>query len=156
MIIDNLNEIILHLIGIYLVYNIYQNIRFYVLGEKSKNWDISTCKILLSKLNSYSFYQVSSSLPISYKLRVSYEFTINGINYYSNIISFDKEFWYFSEDSAKKAVDHFIVGEEYNVFYDPQDPSKSVLRVGNSFVNSLLISIYSFCFLIYIFIVFTA
>jgi len=78
----------------------------------------------------------------TYCLHVSYEYTVDGQNYGGNRVS------YSSENScnswSQNADDDYPEGEKITVYYDPGDPSESVLEPGLSGVNFFMCCFFIF------------
>ena len=88
-----------------------------------RKWASAHGKVLESRLNIVS--------GDSFEPYVKYSYTADGKNYTNDKIS-PVNYLTEEENAAKKVISPYWVDATVNVFYDPNDPSRSVLELKNS------------------------
>jgi hypothetical protein len=111
---------------------IYQTIQGFLKGRKSSNWPSIKGIIKHSKCEEYS-----GENGIIYELSVSYNYNVYGINYEGNRYRYSPSYSIFKKKKIDKLVNQFTINPEVIVYYNPKDPSDSVLDI-NTFPISLL------------------
>jgi hypothetical protein len=120
-------------------------------GSKSQQWPYVVGKIIEAKvksnlagLNSGVFVGTNTGWSIgrrgnetvinkiTYRVEVTYAYTANGKSLVGNRRKFADFEWYYTINAANEELKNFPVGKELCVYYDPINPSDSVLKVGNS------------------------
>lgn len=108
-----LSSLMLIIMGVYEFYNAVQSV----------NWPITEGKILETSL-------ISSSSKSSYRsILVSYSYTINGVVYHNDRISYSQIYKKRYSDPSF-ASSFYKTNTGIKVYYDPSSPNKSVLKSG--------------------------
>ncbi len=102
-------------------------------GMQSENWDKGTATITSSEIektesrskDAQGFTQTS----ISYSVRVKYAYTVEGSSYEGNTIGFGT-MSHNEKADAKEELKSYPEGKTTDVYYDPENPSDSVLKKG--------------------------
>ena len=92
--------------------------------------------------NSYVSSSSDSEGGTTYCLHVSYEYVVDGISYDGDRVSYSSE--HSCNSWSQNADDDYPEGEEITVYYDPSNPSESVLEPGLSGVDC-----FTCCFFIF-------
>jgi Protein of unknown function (DUF3592) len=79
------------------------------------------------RIVSSSTYTSTPKRTTYYHYSIEYEFTTNGKNYRSDEITFDNNYR-LEQKFAQVYVSKYPVGKKVTVYYDPRDPSFSVLE----------------------------
>lgn len=106
------------------------------LGFKSKNWPKGTAKILSSEVERHR----GSKGGTMYGAEVHYEYSVNGVTYHNNKISFG-DYQSNSPVRAKRLENKYQEDHEFPVSYDPTNPERSVLEPGPQFMQLLIVLI---------------
>ena len=102
-------------------------------GMQSENWDKGTATITSSEIEKterrskdpQGFNQTSTS----YSVRVKYSYTVEGSNYEGNTIGFGT-MSHNEKSDAQEELKSYPKGKKIDVYYDPENPSDSVLKKG--------------------------
>ena len=102
-------------------------------GMQSENWDKGTATITSSEIEKterrskdpQGFNQTSTS----YSVRVKYSYTVEGSNYEGNTIGFGT-MSHNEKSDAQEELKSYLKGKKIDVYYDPENPSDSVLKKG--------------------------
>jgi Protein of unknown function (DUF3592) len=89
-----------------------------------RRWSFTQGKVLESRLNITS--------GDSFEPYVRYSYAVQGKSFTNDKIS-PVNYLTEDENAAKKAIAPYWIGSAVNVYYDPNDPSRSVLEPRNSF-----------------------
>ena len=100
---------------------------------QSENWDKGTATITSSEIEKterrskdpQGFNQTSTS----YSVRVKYSYTVEGSNYEGNTIGFGT-MSHNEKSDAQEELKSYPKGKKIDVYYDPENPSDSVLKKG--------------------------
>jgi hypothetical protein len=79
------------------------------------------------RIVSSSTYTSTPKRKTYYHYSIEYEFTVNGKNYRSGEITFDNNYS-LEQKFAQAYISKYPVGKKVSVYYDPRDPSFSVLE----------------------------
>jgi hypothetical protein len=102
-------------------------------GIQSENWDKGTATITSSEIektesrskDAQGFTQTSTS----YSVRVTYAYTVEGNNYEGNTVGFGT-MSHNERTDAQEELKSYPQGKSIDVYYDPENPSDSVLKKG--------------------------
>ena len=102
-------------------------------GIQSENWDKGTATITSSEIektesrskDAQGFTQTSTS----YSVRVKYSYTVEGSNYEGNTVGFGT-MSHNERSDAQEELKFYPKGKTIDVYYDPENPSDSVLNKG--------------------------
>jgi hypothetical protein len=102
-------------------------------GIQSENWDKGTATITSSEIektesrskDAQGFTQTSTS----YSVRVTYAYTVEGNNYEGNTVGFGT-MSHNERSDAQEELKSYPQGKSIDVYYDPENPSDSVLKKG--------------------------
>ena len=102
-------------------------------GIQSENWDKGTAMITSSEIekkesrsnDDQGFTQTSTSFCV----RVKYSYNVEGSNYEGNSVGFGTMSHNEISD-AQKELKSYPIGKTIDVYYDPENPSDSVLNKG--------------------------
>lgn len=103
-------------------------------GKESENWYETTGVITSSKLEieEETDYDPETDHPYTYYTytpKIEYNYTVNGVNYSGNKISFEIVSAT-NYDWAQNKVNLYYKGKNVTVYYNPENPSESVLEKG--------------------------
>jgi hypothetical protein len=117
--------IIFILVGVLLLLFVTQQ---WILGYASLTWKTTQGKITTSEAIACSrkYNRFGSQASIVYK------YSVNGVLYSSNNITFTFDSLTPSCGNAEKIMTQYPLGKSVLVYYDPKNPAKSVLRPGGS------------------------
>jgi hypothetical protein len=129
-------SIISFILGLYLILSAHDK---YSLARKArKTWFTTSGIILDSKLNLHAVTSSNrSNVKLSYAPKVTYQYQVLNQTYTGERLAFDSITYSFEELSKKPQRPQ--TGETVLVFYDPADPTKSVLEPKTSIGGNLLI-----------------
>jgi hypothetical protein len=85
----------------------------------------------------------------SYEPRISYEYQVNGVRYYSSRLCFGSN-RKSSKESAEGSISYYPVDKPVNVFYNPRDPETSTLQPGMGPSYSILSPFFLSIFLFFV------
>ena len=113
-------------------------------GIQSENWDKGTATITSSEIektesrskDAQGFTQTSTS----YSVRVTYAYTVEGNNYEGNTVGFGT-MSHNERTDAQEELKSYPQGKSIDVYYDPENPSDSVLKKGVFWPMYILIAI---------------
>ena len=102
-------------------------------GMQSENWDKGTATITSSEIektesrskDAQGFTQTSTS----YSVTVKYSYTVEGRNYEGNTVGFGT-MSHNERSDAQEELKSYPKGKTIDVYYDPENPSDSVLNKG--------------------------
>ena len=102
-------------------------------GMQSENWDKGTATIISSEIekteskskDAQGFTQTSTS----YSVRVKCSYTVEGSNYEGNTVGFGT-MSHNERSDAQEELKSYPQGKTIDVYYDPENPSDSVLKKG--------------------------
>ncbi len=102
-------------------------------GMQSENWDKGTATITSSEIektesrskDAQGFTQTSTSYGVS----VKYSYTVEGGNYEGNTVGFGT-MSHNERSDAQEELKSYPKGKTIDVYYDPENPSDSVLNKG--------------------------
>ncbi len=102
-------------------------------GMQSENWDKGTATITSSEIekteskskDAQGFTQTS----ISYSVRVKYSYIVEGSNFDGNTVGFGT-MSHNERSDAQEELKSYPKGKTIDVYYDPENPSDSVLNKG--------------------------
>ena len=102
-------------------------------GMQSENWDKGTATITSSEIekteskskDAQGFTQTS----ISYSVRVKYSYIVEGSNFNGNTVGFGT-MSHNERSDAQEELKSYPKGKTIDVYYDPENPSDSVLNKG--------------------------
>jgi hypothetical protein len=125
------------------ILNISIFIYYFYLDSKSKNWvaiegNYSTYQFKKFKINNFSRNATKVVQPYC-----EYTYTLEGEKYFSNVLSIVNKDYYFHEiflDLAKKIVKKNPKTKALQIYYNPKNPSESILVKGLS--NSFILQVY--------------
>jgi len=132
---------VLGLIAISFIFFGYTVLSFYdsdiSKGKESVNWYETTGVITSSYLATDTDYDSDYGDSTTYTPKIEYKYSVNGINYSGNKVSFEivsgtDYSW------AQSKVDSYYEGKVVSVYYNPNNPSESVLEKGFSEVPFFL------------------
>jgi hypothetical protein len=102
-------------------WNILQN------AKASSSWPTAQGNVISSDVS----YSSNADGGESYSPEVIYQYTVNDQHYESHTIKFGENS-YSSRRKAEGIASSYPVGKEVTVYYDPQNPERSVLEPGVS------------------------
>ena len=113
-------------------------------GMQSENWDKGTATITSSEIektesrskDAQGFTRTSTSFSV----RVTYAFTVEGSNYEGNTVGFGT-MSHNERSDAQEELKSYPKGKTIEVYYDPENPSDSVLKKGVFWPMYIMISI---------------
>ena len=117
----------------------------------SSNWPTGECKIVDAKIDEeLDSVDILAFLFPSFYPKIEYTYNVKGESYKSERISFDKDFHYKSflgfpgAAKAAKLLTKYRKGKTATLFYDPNNPSYSILvreiHIIKSFITAILLS----------------
>jgi hypothetical protein len=100
---------------------------------QSENWDKGTATVTSSEIekkesrskDAQGFTRTSKS----YSVRVQYAYTVEGSNYEGNTVGFGT-MSHNERSDAQEELKSYPKGKTIDVYYDPENPSDSVLKKG--------------------------
>lgn len=101
-------------------------LRYLGRARAARSWSLTDGRIMQSRVESY-VDQSDSDSTLMYQAVVEYRYTVSGSNYEGNRVRFGGGGASSVEESAAKVVREFHRGLTVPVYYDPQNPAKSVL-----------------------------
>ena len=113
-------------------------------GMQSENWDKGTATITSSEIektesrskDAQGFTRTSTSFSV----RVTYAYTVEGSNYEGNTVGFGT-MSHNERSDAQEELKSYPKGKTIDVYYDPENPSDSVLKKGVFWPMYIMISI---------------
>jgi hypothetical protein len=113
-------------------------------GMQSENWDKGTAAITSSEIektesrskDAQGFTRTSTSFSV----RVTYAYTVEGSNYEGNTVGFGT-ISHNERSDAQEELKSYPKGKTIEVYYDPENPSDSVLKKGVFWPMYIMISI---------------
>jgi hypothetical protein len=105
---------------------------------RSRSWPTTTGKVKQSSVE---------EVGKQYRESFQYEYTVDGSNYVSNVISFLDLFLLVfmngtrSRRAAKHVVDRYPTGSEVTVYYDRKNPKRAVLETNVWNINVIIIAL---------------
>ncbi len=104
----------------------------------SQSWSTASGRVLAAYNERRTTTDSNGSSGTAYYPVVHYEYSVNGRRYEGNRIRFGMEMGRGSPKWGQSIVDSYPTGGLIPVYYDPADPSKSVLDRENSSSNRVL------------------
>ena len=102
-------------------------------GMQSENWDKGTATITSSRIEKKESRskdaQGFTKTSTSYSVRVEYTYTVKGSNYEGNTVGFGI-ISHNERSDAQEELKSYPKGKTIDVYYDPENPSDSVLKKG--------------------------
>ena len=95
-------------------------------GSVARHWPAVTGRVTSSRVEQRPALRFGSS----YKPCVEYEFTVAEVSYKGDQLRFDDDDYAFKSSAAWRLVG-YAPGAPIVVYYDPNDPSNSVLKPGS-------------------------
>ena len=113
-------------------------------GMQSENWDKGTATITSSEIektesrskDAQGFTRTSTSFSV----RVTYAYTVEGSNYEGNTVGFGT-MSHNERSDAQEELKSYPKGKTIEVYYDPENPSDSVIKKGVFWPMYIMISI---------------
>ena len=113
-------------------------------GMQSENWDKGTATITSSEIektesrskDAQGFTRTSTSFSV----RVTYAYIVEGSNYEGNTVGFGT-MSHNERSDAQEELKSYPKGKTIEVYYDPENPSDSVLKKGVFWPMYIMISI---------------
>ncbi|NOH04827.1 MAG: DUF3592 domain-containing protein [Chloroflexi bacterium] len=111
-------------IGLVVFYHQIQALRW---GKRSTRWPTTA-----GAIDSTSVQNLMSAGDITYRLKIGYRYTVNGVQYHSKRLEFgiQPDFW--RKEEAAEAVSKYPIGSSVTVYYNPDNPKVAVLTTGVS------------------------
>jgi hypothetical protein len=92
-------------------------------GQETESWP-STTGVIVS-----SYFDIQpGSEHATFGAKITYQYTLNGLNYTSNKISYG--YSYSSRDAANYLLESYPVGKIITIYYSPLNPSEAILIRG--------------------------
>jgi hypothetical protein len=105
-------------------------------AEESLNWHITEAAVLTTDITTTTLGTRARTRPgtsLWYVPRISYQYTVDGVTYESNNISFDPDFMTFRErNDAYAFLGQYRNRTDVPVHYDPASTERSVLIPGET------------------------
>ncbi len=95
-------------------------------ASRAKGWPVVTGTVTSSRVEQTP----SLRLGPNYKPRVEYAYAIGGVTYRGDQLRFDDDPYAFRSSATSRLVG-YAPGASIAVYYDPDDPSNSVLKPGS-------------------------
>ena len=114
---------------------------------QSRNWASIEGKIIESSIR-----RVKLRSP-KYLPKIVYEYSIEGISYISNQLSFSEYMRFYR--SCQGVIDRYPAGKSVTVYYDPKNPKNSVIQKGRIksaillFLLTMILTVYVLWFDLY-------
>jgi uncharacterized protein DUF3592 len=112
--------------------------------------DLATFRSAEGKIVSSSTYTSTRNRKTYYHYSIEYEYVVNGKNYRSDEITFNDNYS-IDQEFAQTYISNYPVGKKVTVYYDPHDPSFSVLepeKNGDSALDLLFLAISALVFVL--------
>ena len=113
-------------------------------GMQSENWDKGTATITSSgiekKESRSKDAQGFTRTSTSFSVRVTYAYTVEGSNFEGNTVGFGT-MSHNERSDAQEELKSYPKGKTIEVYYDPENPSDSVLKKGVFWPMYIMISI---------------
>jgi hypothetical protein len=113
-------------------------------GMQSENWDKGTATITSSEIEKTESrskdVQGFTRTSTSFSVRVTYAYTVEGSNYEGNTVGFGT-MSHNERSDAQEELKFYPKGKTIEVYYDPENPSDSVLKKGVFWPMYIMISI---------------
>lgn len=97
----------------------------------AKNWSIAAGRILTAEMEEYQKWETSkgrSRLRTFFRPSVVYTFEVKGQQYISDQVSFGGQFSATSSSLFNRRIQRYPEGSNVSVYYNPQNPTESVLE----------------------------
>jgi hypothetical protein len=142
--------------GIYLV---WKGLLYIRLGQESNSWPTIKGRIVKSYLHSHTSTATSqngtTSSSTSYSPLIHYVYGLHGVQYRSRSMVLGDETLSFSrQEEAEFYLDNYPMNKEVDIFYNPSQPSMSVIipgRIGYGVKNLIAGIIFLFLCLLVLF-----
>jgi hypothetical protein len=110
-------------------------------GNESKSWPTTTGRILMSQIESRRSRSGSSGYSTTFYPQIMYEYDLGGQRFQSNQINRGVMLSYGMTSMAQQKTMQYPVGSNVLVYYNPMNPSESVLETGASGGSKILMGI---------------
>ena len=107
-------------------------------GMKAKNWPTAQGRVIDSRVSTSVSYDDDGDRSTTYGAEISYSYDIDGYEYRGNRRSF-ADYSSSNRRRAEKIIARFAPGVDVPVYYNPEDPEKSVLEPGINVVSVLFL-----------------
>lgn len=120
-------------------------------GNESKSWPIAMGRVVMSQVESRRSRSGQSGYSTNFYPQIVYEYDIGGQRFQSNQINRGVSIGYGMVSMAQRKTLQYPPGSHVQVFYNPANPSESVLETGASggskilMVIGLMIFLFSAC-----------
>lgn len=123
---DNIWHLVFWIMRAFLIVFIWMCVRRYRLAQASLSWPVTSGKIM----ESASQYNVNPSAVNGYVPDIRYCYTVNEIEYESDRLNFSLNQGAGNRRNSDFYVNKYRKGNTVNVFFNPKEPSQSVLEAG--------------------------
>lgn len=112
--------------------------------QRSKHWLSTKGVITSSDLDAQLSTDDEGFQTTTYLAKINFAYEINGINHESDRINFDYGMRTSNLRKQQTILEQYPVNSEVTVYYDPDDPSQSVLekRVNGAFTTILVSAVF--------------
>lgn len=108
-------------------------------AKKNKQWNTTNGKILVSELSGFTWD--TDNTGQSYTVKIKYQYIVDGEKYISKKVYYGDWIAISFSSYMQTMVAQYKVGGGCTVYYNPQNPRKSVLKSGVALpIYSLLLS----------------
>ena len=117
----------------------------YLIASGSGDWSSTKGTVVSSEIKQVRKKKVGNKRSASYKVKIQYKYTIDGIeyesdNYNSGYFGSGGAFKCSSRSVAREAANKkYKPGARVTVYYNPKNPQSAVLKRGTSFNNSYIL-----------------
>ena len=105
----------------------------FIISTKTKKWTATKGKVLISNIDCSGY--IGEEADRLYKAKVEYQYNVNGESFFSKKIFYGDYVKANMPYRAKKIIEKYGKDEIITVYYNPDNPKKSVLETG---VNIIL------------------
>lgn len=113
------------LVALFLMYRAYTAQRQV---RASQNWMMTTGKVIAANVEARRGRSGTSGYSTSYYPNVVYEYEVNGQRYQNNRMYVGMQVGRGNYMTIQQQINHYPVGSPVQVYYDPNNPSQSVLE----------------------------
>ena len=115
-----------------------------IMGLRSQSWP-ATNGVVISAERVFSGTSVEDGEP-TYNVKVEYSYMVDGREYHGDLIEPLPSLK--SAEQAARVVDRYRPGAEVEIFFDPADPSQSLLVPGLDGVMKIFLVVYLACMIL--------
>ena len=115
-----------------------------IMGLRSQSWP-ATNGVVISAERVFSGTSVEDGEP-TYNVKVEYSYMVDGREYHGDLIEPLPSLK--SVEQAARVVDRYPPGAEVEIFFDPADPSQSLLVQGLDGVMKIFLVVYLACMIL--------